>query len=67
MGSGSESPFSLEDEAPERPGCLIFGGFTYSPHPTNKKLGLDTIQAMPFFPWWLLLFIQEDFYVKGDL
>ena len=40
-----------------------FGGFTDSPHPHN----LDTIQATSFFPWWLLLFFQENFAAKRDL
>ena len=29
--------------------------------------GLDTVQATSFFPWWLLLFSQENSEVKGDL
>ena len=47
MGSGPGSPFGLlEDKAPEPPGCLIFGGFTDSPHPHKQETGgLDTIQA----------------------
>ena len=43
-------------------------GFTNSPHPhKHETWGLDTIQATSFFPWWLLLFFQEDFEAKGDL
>ena len=69
MGSGPGSPFDLEDKAPpEPPGCLIWEELQTLHISTKKKLEvLDTIQATSFFPWWLLLFFQEDFEAKGDL
>ena len=53
-------PFGREDKA--YPGCLILEVLQTLHIPTNKKTrGLDTIQATSFFPWWLLLFLQEHF------
>ena len=68
MGSGPGSPFGLESDKapPEPPGCLIFGGFTDSPHPLKQETrGLDTIQATSFFPWWLLYFSGKGRFVKN--
>ena len=50
----------LVKRTPEPSWMFNFGGFTYSPHPRKQDLrGLDIIQAISFFPWWLLLFLQE--------
>ena len=66
MGHGF--PFSLEDRAPWTPWKFIFEGFTDSPHPHKQNArGLDTIHTTSFFPWWLLLFFQENYEAKGDL
>ena len=62
--AGRGLPLVSRTKPPAPPGCLINGGFTDSPQDTR---GLDTIQATSFFPWWLLLFIQEYFEVKEDL
>ena len=51
MGSRPGSPFGLGGKTPEPSGCLIFGGFTDSPHPhKHETRGLDTIKAISFFP-----------------
>ena len=64
-GSMPGSPFVLEDKAPPPPPPKP-PAFTDSPHPHKQETGgLDTIQATSFFPWWLLLFLQESFGGKG--
>ena len=68
MGSGPGSPFGLEDKAPWTSRMFNFGGFNDSTHLHKQETrGLDTTQATSFFPWWLLLFFQENFKAKGDL
>ena len=54
MSSGPGSPFGLEDLQ------------NLHIH-TNKKLEVWTqyIQVTSFFPWWLLLFFQENFEALG--
>ena len=59
--------WSRGQSPPEPPGCLILEDL-HSPHPHKQETtGLDTIQATSFFPWWLLLFFQENFEAQGDL
>ena len=64
MGSVSGSPFGVEDKTPWPFNLRICRLYI----PTNKKQEVwDTIQATPFFPWWLPHFFQEHFETKGDL
>ena len=67
MASEHGSPFGLEDKAPWT-SCLIFEDLQTLriPHKQETR-GLDTIQATSFFPWWLLLFFEENVEPKGDL
>ena len=61
-------PLVSRTKPPEPPGCLIMEDLQALHIPTKQETrGLDTIQATSFFPWWLLLFIQENFETKGDL
>ena len=47
---------ALRTKPTEPPGCLILEDLQTLHISTKKKLeesSLDTIQATPFFPWWL--------------
>ena len=67
MDSGPGSPFGREDNTLWTSWMFHFGGFTDSPHPHKQETrGLQTIQATSFFPWWLLLFFQENLDAKGE-
>ena len=55
---------------PQPCGCKIVEDLQTLHIPTNKKLEVWTqyrLQATSFFPWWLLLFFQENFMAKEDL
>ena len=58
MGSRPASPFGLEDKAPLN---LLDDLQTLHIPNEQETRGLDTIYATSFFPWWLLLFFQENF------
>ena len=65
MGSGPGTPFGLEDKAPLNlldVSFLWIHRLSTSPQTRNSRFGHNT-----GFPWWLLLFFQENFEAKGDL
>ena len=67
MGSGPWSPFGLEDNAPEPPGCLILEDLQTLHIPTNKKLEVWTQKRLLLSFLGGELFFQENFKAKADL
>ena len=66
----SKDDYSLIWEHPKYNQHFIFWIFNFadSAHPHKQETrGLDTIQATPFFPLWLLLFFQENFEAKKNI
>ena len=66
--AGLSLPLVERTKPPWTSWMFNFRGFTDSSRLHKQETrGLDTIQATSFFPWWLLLFFQENFEAKGDL
>ena len=67
MGSGPWSPFCLKNKAPLNLLDVSFFDDLQTLHipPKQETRGLDTTQATSLFPWWLLLFFQDNFEAKS--